>query len=147
MESLGASLGLKFHHVGVAVRSIEDALSYYRDVFGFEQISEPIEVEPESVRVCFIRTEPGVLIELVEGVGDASPVREILDRFTAGTYHICYQVDDLDHAISRLKEHRCRPFRRFEVDAPGPSRFAFLLTPDRQLFELCEASHAQGKET
>jgi methylmalonyl-CoA/ethylmalonyl-CoA epimerase len=147
MESLGASLGMKFHHVGVAVKSIDDALAYYRDIFGFEQISDSIDVEPEDVRVCFIRAEPGVLIELVEGIGESSPVREILDRFTAGAYHICYQVDDLDHAIGELRAHRCRPFRRFEVDTPGPSRFAFLLTPDRQLFELCEAPEAVGKES
>ncbi len=140
-------MGMRFHHVGVAVESIDDALAYYRDIFGFEQISDPIEVEPEQVRVCFIRAEPGVLIELVEGIGDSSPVRDLLSRFGAGTYHICYQVDDLDHAIGELRAHRCRPFRRFKVDTPGPSRFAFLLTPDRQLFELCEAPEASGKES
>lgn len=138
---------MRFHHVGVAVKSIDDALEYYRDVFGFEQISEPIHVEAENVRVCFIRTEPGVLIELVEGIGDQSPVQSVLDRFTGGTYHICYQVNDLDHAISELRAHRCRPFKRFEVAAPDPSRFAFLLTPDRQLFELCEAAGTEGRES
>lgn len=143
-SSIGREFGMKFHHVGVAVRSIEDALRYYVDVFGFEQATQPIDVEPEQVRVCFVRAEPGVMIELVEGVGDTSPVNQILERTGAGTYHICYQVDDLDVAIRRLREDRCFPFKRFEVAFDGTHRFAFLLTPDRQLFELCERPADEG---
>jgi methylmalonyl-CoA epimerase len=140
--AVGASLGMTFHHVGVAVKSIDNALRYYVDVFGFQQVAEPVDVEPEHVRVCFIRAEPGFLIELVEGLDDQSPVRELLERPGAGTYHICYQVDDLDRAVRELRSHNCFPFKRFEVETSGPSRFAFLLTPDRQLFELCERGGA-----
>lgn len=139
-DSLGLELGLKFHHVGVAVRSIEDALEYYVGVFGFQQVADPVDVDPENVRVCFLRAEPGVMIELVEGIGDGSPVEQILERTGAGTYHICYQVDDLDRAIRELRARRFFPFKRFEVSCDGPHKFAFLLTPDRQLLELCEVS-------
>lgn len=121
------------------MRSIEEALRTYRGVFGFEQVSDPIEVPHEHVRVCFLRAGSDVMIELVEGVDEESPVRELLQRTGAGTYHICYQVDDLDRAIRELRAHRCFPFKRFEVAGQEPRRFAFLLTPDRQLFELCEA--------
>ena len=132
-------LGMRFHHVGVAVRSIEKALEYYVGLFGFEQVAPPVNVPPENVRVCFVRAEPGVMIELVEGVGEESPVETILERTGAGTYHICYQVDDIDAAIRILRRNKCLPFRRFEMRTHGLRRFAFLLTPDRQLFELCEA--------
>jgi methylmalonyl-CoA mutase C-terminal domain/subunit len=124
----------------VAVKSIDAALDYYVDVFGFEKTMEPVEVEPEHVRVCFLRAKPGFMIELVEGMDDQSPVKDIVERTGAGTYHICYQVNDLDTAIKQLRAHGCLPFKRFEVDTSGPRRFAFLLTPDRQLFELCEAA-------
>lgn len=138
--AVGTELGMSFHHVGVAVKSIERALEYYVGVFGFEQVSEPLAVAPEHVKVCFVRAKPGVMIELVEGLDDQSPVRELLERTGAGTYHICYQVEDLDRAIQELRARRCFPFKRFEVALDGPHRFAFLLTPDRQLFELCEAA-------
>jgi methylmalonyl-CoA epimerase len=133
-----SALDLRFHHVGVAVRSIERALRYYLDVFGFRRISDTIDVDPEHVKVCFLEDGNGVKIELVEGVGDESPVRELLRRPGAGTYHICYQVKDIDRTVDELKNRGFRPFRRFEVENSGPRRFAFLLTPDRQLFELCE---------
>ena len=143
-SAVGTALGMRFHHVGVAVRDIDEALQTYTGVFGFERVSDPIEVEHEHVRVCFVRAGSGVLIELVEGVDDESPVRQLLQRTGAGTYHICYQVDDLDRAVRELRAHRCFPFKRFEVAGQHPGRFAFLLTPDRQLFELCEAT---GGET
>ncbi|MCK5378438.1 MAG: VOC family protein [Acidobacteria bacterium] len=133
------TLGMRFHHVGVAVPSIEKALDYYVGLFGFQQISPPIDVPPEHVRVCFVRADPGVMIELVEGVGEQNPVEAILERTGAGTYHICYQVDDIDAAIRILRRNKCLPFKRFEMRTNGLRRFAFLLTPDRQLFELCEA--------
>jgi len=139
-SAIGRELGMSFHHVGVAVRSIEDALRYYVGVFGFEQVTDPVNVAPEHVRVCFVRADPGVMIELVEGLDEQSPVEQILERTGAGTYHICYQVEDLDRALRELRAHRCFPFKRFEIEKDGPRRFAFLLTPDRQLFELCEAS-------
>jgi methylmalonyl-CoA epimerase len=132
--------------VGVAVRSIERALRYYVDVFGFERISDTIDVDPEHVKVCFLDAGNGVRIELVEGVGDESPVRELLKRPGAGTYHICYQVNDLDRSLRELKNRGCRPFRQFEVETTGPRRFAFLFTPDRQLFELCEVDETSESQ-
>lgn len=130
------AVSMRFHHVGVAVKSIERALAYYTDVFGFKRLTSPIEVAAENVRVCFIQAPPGVLIELVEGISEDSPVKSLAEKVGGGTYHMCYEVDDLDQTINILRRHKCFPFRRFEMSEHG--RFAFLLTPDRQLFELCE---------
>jgi len=128
-----------FHHVGVAVHDIAKALEYYTGVFGFTRHSETTDVTSQNVRVCFVKTPGGELIELVEGVGPDSPVREILSRTGAGTYHICYEVPDLDAAVAGLRRQGFFRLRRFEqpIDG-GVRRFAFMLTPDRQLFELCE---------
>ncbi len=131
---------MSFHHVGVAVKSIPEALEYYTGLFGLKQVSEPLEVPGEHVRVCFLEAAPGVLIELVEGIGEQSPVADIVSRTGAGPYHLCYRVDDLDATIRRLRAGGCLRLKRFERPGPGPRRFAFLLTPDRQLFELCEAA-------
>ncbi len=140
---------MSFHHVGVAVKSIPAALEYYTGLFGLRQVSEPLEVPGEHVRVCFLEAPqlspsggavPGALIELVEGIGEKSPVADIVARTGAGTYHICYSVADLDAAVRRLRAGGCLRLKRFERPGPGPRRFAFLLTPDRQLFELCETA-------
>ena len=128
---------LKFHHIGVAVPDLESALRCYVDVFGFERVTDPVEVPPQGVRVCFVRAQPGVMIELVEGAGEDSPVRSLTAR-GARPYHICYEVEDLDEALRQLRARGCRPCRRFELRTHGLARFAFVLSPDRQLFEICE---------
>ena len=137
------SVDMTFHHVGVAVKSLAKALTYYTDLFGLRQISEPLEVPGEHVRVCFLEAAPGTLIELVEGVGEKSPVTDIVQRTGAGPYHLCYEVTDLDGAIRQLRAGGCLRLKRFERPGPGPRRFAFLLTPDRQLFELCETAPSE----
>lgn len=136
---------LKLHHVGIAVRSLAEALPFYVEACGFRQMGEPVEVPAQRVRVCFVEAGPGVLLELVEPAGEGSPVDGVLRRSNGGPYHLCYQVDDLDQALERLAAHGCRRPRPFERPLPehGLRRFAFLLTPDHQVFELCEKPGAQ----
>ena len=131
---------ITFHHVGVAVKSIKTALETFTGIFGFRRLTLPLEVPAQRVKVCFVEAPPGVLIELVEGIGNHSPVKKIIEISGSGPYHLCYQVADLDEAIAELESRGCILFRRFELPAHGLRRFAFLFTPDNQLFELCEAS-------
>lgn len=137
-DDVGAGLGLRFHHIGVAVKSLAAALDHYVGTCGFRQIADPVEVPSEGVRVCFVEAPPGVLVELVEAATEDSAVRGVIERNGPGPYHLCYEVDDLDRALRQLRRRRCRPFRRFELAAHGLRRFAFVVTPDLQLMELCE---------
>lgn len=132
---------MRFHHVGVAVRDLDEALRTHLEIFGHRLCAGPVDVPHEAVRVCFVEARPGVLVELVQGLDDGSPVAGLLAKTGGGPYHICYEVGDLDAAIRELRRKRCFPFRRFEMTGYAWRRFAFLLTPDRQLFELCEPDH------
>ena len=137
---------MKLHHVGVAVPSIARALEDYVGLFGYRKVSTAIEVAGEGVRVCFLESPSGELVELVEGVDESSPVAGILERTGGGPYHLCYSVPDIDETIAALRRKRCRLVRRFDQSAFGQRRFAFLMTPGRQLFELCEADPAAADE-
>jgi len=130
-------VAMEFHHVGVAVHDIDEALKTYCGLFGFRRYSDPVDVPSQGVRVCFVESAGGFLVELIEGLGEKSKVTAILDRSGPGPYHICYKVEDLDHAVKLLRKQKCRPFRRFEQPGNEVTRFAFLLSPDQQIFELC----------
>ncbi|HLX61606.1 MAG TPA: VOC family protein [Planctomycetota bacterium] len=145
----GPLLGVSFkpHHVGVAVRNIERALAYFVQVLGFRKMSEPVEVPSQGVRVCFVHAGPGFNIELVEGIGEDSPVARVLSQIGGGPYHLCFEVPDLDLAVQRLRDAGFFRLKRFTAWVPlinagltgkQMKRFAFMLTPDRQLIELCE---------
>jgi methylmalonyl-CoA/ethylmalonyl-CoA epimerase len=134
-----AGLGtVRYHHVGCAVRSIAKALEFYSGVLGLKKITEPIAVPSQKVQVCFVELAPGNLLELVEGLEAGSPVAQLIEKTGGGPYHLCFEVPDLDAAIAALRKSGCFRLNRFELPAHGMRRVAFLLTPDRQLFELCE---------
>jgi methylmalonyl-CoA epimerase len=138
----GVSADLKFHHVGCAVRDIEKAVEFYCGTLGCKRLTPPVSVPSQKVNVCFIELGTGALLELVEGVEPASPVAQLIEKTGGGPYHLCFEVPDLDAAIKALRKKRCFPLTRFEQHVEGLSRFAFLLTPDRHLFELCETERS-----
>jgi methylmalonyl-CoA/ethylmalonyl-CoA epimerase len=132
----------RFHHVGYAVASIAD---YRRDFFDAlfqpDDVSEAVADPIQRVRVAFATMRGGTVIELVEPLGPGSPVDAVVGSARGGLYHLCYEVDDLDAAIARFRAARCMPLARpAPAVAFGGRRIVFLLTPQRDLIELLEAS-------
>jgi methylmalonyl-CoA/ethylmalonyl-CoA epimerase len=136
---------MRFHHVGYAVASIERYLAeFMQPLFEPLHVSESVADPIQKVRVCFVDMPGGTTIELVEPLGDASPVHEIIGSRRGGLYHLCYEVDDLDASLARFRAKRCMPLGKpVQAAAFGGRRIVFLLTPQRDLVELLEAV-AQG---
>jgi methylmalonyl-CoA/ethylmalonyl-CoA epimerase len=85
----------RLNHVGVATPSIADAIVHYREVMGATAISDPFDLPAQGVKVCFIDT-PNTQIELIEPLGDASPLHGFLAKNPAGgQHHVCYEVADI----------------------------------------------------
>ena len=85
----------RLNHVGVATPSIADAIPYWRDVMGATVIHDPFDLPAPGVKVCFVDT-PNTQIELIEPLGEASPIRAFLDKNPAGgQHHLCYEVADI----------------------------------------------------
>ena len=92
----------RMNHVGVATPSIEMSVAFYRDVMGAEVIREPFDLPAQGVKVCFVDT-PNTQIELIEPLGEASPIHGFLAKNPAGgQHHICYEVPDIHAARDRL---------------------------------------------
>jgi len=85
----------RLNHVGVATPSIADAIPYWRDVMGATVIHDPFDLPAQGVKVCFVDT-PNTQIELIEPLGEASPIRAFLEKNPAGgQHHLCYEVPDI----------------------------------------------------
>lgn len=91
------------HHVAVVVRSIDEALPRYRELFGLEPEAEPFEFASQSVRLCFLPTgpDPAARIELIEPLGESGTARFLSER-GEGLHHVCFTTDDLPAALDRL---------------------------------------------
>jgi len=87
-------------HVGVAVTSVTEALSFYRDVLGVEPHA------PETADGAIIVSLPfgGPEVELLEPSAPDSPIAKFLAKRGPGIHHICYEVEDLDAALTRCRE-------------------------------------------
>jgi len=133
---------MKFHHLGIAVKSIETTLPLYQDLFRYELSAGPVDDPIQGVSVCFLRQgRDGMLIELVAPLSGDTPINRILNK-GGGPYHTCYEVEDLDASLSRMSAEEC-----FVVSPPAPAaafdnrRIAWLMTPARHLVELLEINH------
>ncbi len=85
----------RLNHVGVATPSIEEALKLYRDVLGATAYT-PVRALPEhGVSVCFVDL-PNAQIELLEPLGEASPIHAFLERNPkGGQHHLCFEVENI----------------------------------------------------
>jgi LAO/AO transport system kinase len=88
-------------HVGVAVRSLEEVLPFYEAHLGMP--AAVIEtVEHEKVRVAMIATGAS-RIELLEALGEDSPVAKFLAKRGPGLHHVAMRVNDLNGVVARLR--------------------------------------------
>lgn len=91
----------RLNHVAIAVRDIAKAADVYRKTLGAD-VSETVPQPDHGVSTVFI-TLPNTKIELLEPLGDESPIAKFLERNPdGGIHHICYEVEDIKAARDRL---------------------------------------------
>jgi methylmalonyl-CoA/ethylmalonyl-CoA epimerase len=109
----------RLNHVGVATSSIEKSVALYRDLLGATKIHEPFDLPPQGVRVCFVDT-PNSQIELIEPLGEKSPIHAFLARNPAGgQHHICFEVPDIHAAKAELEGKGARILGEPRIGAHG----------------------------
>ena len=97
----------RLNHVAIAVRDIAKASAVYRDTLGAD-VSEKVAQPDHGVYTVFI-TLPNTKIELLEPMGEGSPIAKFLDKNPdGGIHHVCYEVDDIKTARDKLKAQGAR---------------------------------------
>jgi methylmalonyl-CoA/ethylmalonyl-CoA epimerase len=97
----------RLNHVAIAVPDLAAASATYRDTLA-ARVSQPQELPEHGVRVVFVDLG-NTKVELLEPLGEDSPIAGFLERFpSGGMHHICYEVADIDAAAERLKAQGAR---------------------------------------
>ena len=97
----------RLNHVAIAVRDIAKAASVYRDTLGAD-VSAKVAQPDHGVSTVFINL-PNTKIELLEPLGEGSPIMKFLDKNPdGGIHHVCYEVEDIRAARDRLKADGAR---------------------------------------
>jgi len=91
----------RLNHVAIAVKDIKAASAVYRDTLGGD-VTDAVPQPDHGVTTVFINL-PNTKIELLEPLGDASPIAKFLEKNAdGGIHHICYEVDDILKARDKL---------------------------------------------
>jgi methylmalonyl-CoA/ethylmalonyl-CoA epimerase len=97
----------KLNHVAIAVSDLDKAARTYRETLG-ARVSPPAAQPDHGVTVVFVEL-PNTKIELLQPLGDNSPIAKFLERNPdGGMHHLCYEVDDIVAARDKLKAQGAR---------------------------------------
>jgi methylmalonyl-CoA/ethylmalonyl-CoA epimerase len=92
----------RLNHVAIAVPDLAAAAAKYRDTLG-AKVSASVPLPEQGVTTVFVEL-PNTKIELLEPLGDGSPIAKFLERNAeGGIHHLCYEVDDIRAARDQLK--------------------------------------------
>ena len=127
------------NHVGVAVPSIEKAINTYQNLYNVSDISKIGEMPEQGVRFCFVNL-PNSQIELIEPLGDNSPIQNFLEKNPkGGQHHICFEVKDIHEAKKEMEDKGATVLNEPRIGAHGtPIIFIHPKNSDGVLIELME---------
>lgn len=91
----------KLNHVAIVVPDLEAATAIYRDTLG-ATVSDAVPLPEHGVTTVFVEL-PNTKIELLEPLGEDSPIAKFLEKnASGGMHHVCFEVDDIIAARDRL---------------------------------------------
>jgi methylmalonyl-CoA/ethylmalonyl-CoA epimerase len=131
----------RLNHVGIAVPSIEDAKATYRDLYGVpaEAMTETRELPAQGVKFAFVNVANSQ-IELIEPLGDDSPIRNFLEKNPkGGQHHVCFEVADIYAARDEMIVRGAKVLNEPRIGAHGtPIIFIHPKDSNGVLIELME---------
>ncbi|BCS55666.1 methylmalonyl-CoA epimerase [Geobacter sp. SVR] len=131
----------KVNHIGIAVKSLAEALPFYRDNLrmALQGIEEVVE---QKVKVAMLEIGESK-IELLEPITPDSPIAKFLEKNGTGIHHLAYEVEDIEAAIAVLKAEGSRMIDETPRNGAHGTRIAFIhpKSSNGVLTELCQCSH------
>jgi len=97
---------MKINHLGIATKGIDEALKFWSDALGLENVHTEI-VEDQKVKVAMLPIGES-RVELLEPTSPDSPISKFLEKRGGGIHHIAVEVDDIEASLANLKSQGMR---------------------------------------
>ena len=97
---------MKINHLGIATKSIEEALKFWEKSLGLENVHTEI-VEEQKVRVAMLPIGES-RVELLEPTSEDSPISKFLEKRGGGIHHIAVEVENIEESLAKLKAEGAR---------------------------------------
>ena len=114
--------GTRIAHIGIAVRGLDDSVSFYRDVLGLPDV--PLD-DADGAKIVGLAAGES-LVELLEAESPDSPIGKFVAKRGPGINHVCFAVDDLDATLDRCRAHGIRLIDETPRIGAEGKRIAFL---------------------
>lgn len=121
---------LKFEHVGVQVKDIEESIEFYTQKVGLELIETLPHTDP-SLKLAFLGLEGNVIVELIQGYNSSLPNE-------GKVHHFALAVDGIEEEFERLKSAGVSFVKENIVTLPNGARYLFFYGPDKEWIEYYE---------
>jgi methylmalonyl-CoA/ethylmalonyl-CoA epimerase len=135
------------NHVGVAVPKIEEGIETYKTLYGVsdDQVTEPFDMPEQGVKVCFVNLL-NAQIELIEPLGENSPIAKFIEKNPkGGQHHVCFEVDDIWDAKNTMEERGATVLNEPRIGAHGTLIiFVHPKNSNGVLIELMETPKGDG---
>jgi methylmalonyl-CoA/ethylmalonyl-CoA epimerase len=138
-EHLGGSMKIKhIDHVGIAVKTIEQAAKFYTDMLGLV-ITNIENVADQKVNVAFLPITDSE-VELLESTHPDGPVAKYIESRGEGVQHIAFRVENIEEALAELKAKGVRLIDERPRKGAGGAKIAFIHPKETNgvLIEICE---------
>ena len=125
-------------HIGIAVKSIEQAGKFYTDVLGLK-IQDIEAVVDQKVNVAFLPITDSE-VELLESTDPDGPVAKYINARGEGVQHIAFRVENIEAALSEMKAKGIRLIDDQPRKGAGGAKIAFVHPKETNgvLVEICE---------
>ncbi|MCD9188526.1 MAG: methylmalonyl-CoA epimerase [Pyrinomonadaceae bacterium] len=97
---------MKINHLGIATKGIAEALKFWEDALGLENVHTEV-VEEQKVRVAMLPLGES-RVELLEPTSEDSPISKFLEKRGGGIHHIAVEVENIEESLAKLKAQGMR---------------------------------------
>ena len=134
---------MKIHHFGFLTKSIENSVKEFSRL-GYVTFDKLYLDQTRGIKIQFIRSASGELLELIEPSSETSVVKGLMYSSNTKIYHICYYTADISQTVDSLKG---QGFMLISPPQPsialGNNDVAFLLSKHAGMIELYENNRAK----
>lgn len=116
------SRGTVIAHIGIAVRGLDESVSFYRDILGMPEV--PLD-DSDGAKIAGVAAGDS-LVELLEAETPDSPIGKFIAKRGPGIHHVCFAVADLDGTLERCRTHGIRLIDETPRMGAEGKRIAFL---------------------
>lgn len=121
-QTRSGARGTTIAHIGIAVRGLDESMSFYRDVLGLPDV--PMD-DADGAKIAGLAAGDS-LVELLEAESPDSPIGKFVAKRGPGIHHVCFAVDDLEATLDRCRQHGIRLIDEAPRIGAEGKRIAFL---------------------